>query len=93
MTVAETIYEKINLLPDDKQQEVFDFIDFISSRYNKKQAITTNEELTDDIFVNFSMHHALRGIEDAFRFMKSSLGLRPVYHQKEHREYTRLLLQ
>ncbi|MCX7084654.1 MAG: DUF2281 domain-containing protein [Methylococcales bacterium] len=64
MTVAETIYEKINLLPDDKQQEVFDFIDFISSRYNKKQAITTNEELTDDIFVNFSMHHALRGIED-----------------------------
>ena len=37
MTVAETIYEKINLLPDDKQQEVFDFIDFISSRYNKKQ--------------------------------------------------------
>lgn len=23
--------------------------------------------------------------EDAFRFMKSSLGLRPVYHQKEHR--------
>jgi Protein of unknown function (DUF2281) len=64
MTVAENIYEKINLLPDDKQQEVFDFIDFISSRYNKKQAITTNEELTDDIFVNFSMHHALRGIED-----------------------------
>ena len=64
MTVAETIYEKINLLPDDKQQEVFDFIDFISSRCNKKQAKTTNEELTDDIFVNFSMHHALRGIED-----------------------------
>ena len=25
------------------------------------------------------------GVEDAFRFMKSSLGLRPVYHQKEHR--------
>ena len=24
-------------------------------------------------------------MEDAFRFMKSSLGLRPVYHQKEHR--------
>lgn len=23
----------------------------------------TKEELTDDIFVNFSMHHALRGIE------------------------------
>ena len=30
-------------------------------------------------------YNVLRGVEDAFRFMKSSLGLRPVYHQKEHR--------
>ena len=65
MNVAEVIYEKINSLPDDKQQEVFDFIEFISSRYKKKQIIPTNEELTDDVFVNFSMHHALKGIEDA----------------------------
>ena len=64
MNVAEVIYEKINSLPDDKQQEVFDFIEFISSRYKKKQIMPTNEELTDDMFVNFSMHHALRGIED-----------------------------
>ena len=64
MNVAEVIYEKINSLPDDKQQEVFDFIDFIASRYNKKQIIPANAELTDDIFVNFSMRHALRGIED-----------------------------
>ena len=63
MNVAEVIYEKINSLPDDKQQEVFDFIEFISSRYKKKQIMPTNEELTDDVFVNFSMHHALRGIE------------------------------
>ena len=35
MNVAEVIYEKIKSLPDDKQQEVFDFIDFIASRYNK----------------------------------------------------------
>lgn len=27
----------------------------------------------------------LTDIEDAFRCMKSELGLRPVYHQKEHR--------
>ena len=64
MNVAEVKYEKNNSLPDDKQQEVFDFIEFISSRYKKKQIMPTNEELTDDIFVNFSMHHALRGIED-----------------------------
>jgi len=31
------------------------------------------------------LYNTLRGVEDAFRFMKSSLGLRPVYHQKEHR--------
>jgi transposase len=31
------------------------------------------------------LYNTLRGIEDVFRFMKSSLGLRPVYHQKERR--------
>ena len=31
------------------------------------------------------LYNTLRNVEDAFRFMKSSLGLRPVYHQKEHR--------
>lgn len=33
----------------------------------------------------WQLYNTLRGIEDAFRFMKSSLGLRPVYHQKEAR--------
>ncbi len=33
----------------------------------------------------WSLYNRLRGVEDAFRFMKSSLGLRPVYHQKESR--------
>ena len=33
----------------------------------------------------WSLYNTLRGVEDAFRFMKSSLGLRPVYHQKESR--------
>jgi transposase len=33
----------------------------------------------------WKLYNTLRGIEDAFRFMKSSLGLRPVYHQKERR--------
>jgi len=32
----------------------------------------------------WQLYNTLRGVEDAFRFMKSSLGLRPVYHQKEH---------
>lgn len=33
----------------------------------------------------WQLYNVLRGIENAFRFMKSSLGMRPVYHQKEHR--------
>jgi transposase len=33
----------------------------------------------------WQLYNTLRGVEDAFRFMKSSLGLRPVYHQKEQR--------
>jgi len=33
----------------------------------------------------WQLYNTLRGVEDAFRFMKSSLGLRPVYHQKGHR--------
>ncbi len=33
----------------------------------------------------WTLYNTLRGVEDVFRFMKSSLGLRPVYHQKEAR--------
>lgn len=33
----------------------------------------------------WQLYNTIRGVEDAFRFMKSSLGLRPVYHQKERR--------
>jgi len=55
-----------------------------------------NEKLTGKYFLRtnelgigpkelWGIYNILRGVEDAFRFMKSSLGLRPVYHQKEHR--------
>jgi transposase len=33
----------------------------------------------------WSLYDSIRTIEDSFRFMKSSLGMRPVHHQKEHR--------
>jgi transposase len=33
----------------------------------------------------WNLYNSIRTIEDAFRFMKSSLGLRPVHHQKTHR--------
>lgn len=55
-----------------------------------------NEKLTGSYFLRtnllkkgpkelWKLYNSLRGVEDAFRFMKSSLGLRPVYHQKEYR--------
>jgi transposase len=30
----------------------------------------------------WDMYNSIRTVEDAFRFMKSSVGMRPVYHQK-----------
>lgn len=33
----------------------------------------------------WQLYNTLRTVEDAFRFMKSSLGFRPVYHQLERR--------
>jgi len=52
--------------------------------YPGMYALRSNRlDFTEQEFFNiFSM---LTDIEDAFRSMKSELGLRPVYHQKEHR--------
>lgn len=55
-----------------------------------------NDKLTGSYFLRtnlvkmdakelWQLYNTLRRVEDAFRFMKSSLGLRPIYHQKEHR--------
>jgi len=55
-----------------------------------------NDKLTGSYFLRtnlinmgakelWQLYNILRRVEDAFRFMKSSLGLRPVYHQKERR--------
>ena len=33
----------------------------------------------------WELYQTIRTVEDAFRFMKSSLGMRPVYHQKGRR--------
>ena len=44
---------------------------------------TNRKELKEDQIWN--IHNMLTDIEDAFRCMKSELGLRPIYHQKEGR--------
>lgn len=33
----------------------------------------------------WTVYNSIRVVEDAFRFMKSDLGMRPIYHQKTHR--------
>lgn len=47
-------------------------------------------DLTEQQF--FDIFSLLTDIEDAFRSMKSELGLRPVHHQKEHRSDGHLFL-
>jgi transposase len=41
--------------------------------------------IDSDVKELWQLYNVLRRVEDAFRFMKSHLGLRPVYHHKEHR--------
>lgn len=54
------------------------------SRLNGHYFLRTNLKNIDPVQL-WRLYGNLRTIEDAFRFMKSSLGLRPVYHQKEQR--------
>lgn len=46
--------------------------------------LRTNLQETDPRKL-WHLYGNLRTVEDAFRFMKSSLGMRPVYHQKDRR--------
>jgi len=58
--------------------------DKIESRLNGHYFLRTNlKDISPQAL--WHLYGNLRTIEDAFRFMKSSLGLRPVYHQKEKR--------
>lgn len=56
----------------------------IENRLNGHYFLRTN--IMDlDAPALWRLYGNLRTVEDAFRFMKSSLGMRPVYHQKEKR--------
>ena len=54
MSLAEKIMEKVKLLPEDKQSEILDFIDFLSKK--------TNEEERKE-WSQFSLETAMRGLE------------------------------
>lgn len=56
----------------------------LENKLNGQYFLRTNL-LGSSAEVLWSLYNSIRTVEDAFRFMKSSLGLRPIYHQKEHR--------
>lgn len=62
MGYAELI-ERLQSLPQDKQAEVFDFVEFLSARSGQGEA-PAHGEWTDAEFARMAMAQALRGLED-----------------------------
>lgn len=64
MGYAELI-ERLRALPQDKQIEVFDFVEFLSARSGSAgEGRDTHGDWTDAEFSNMAMTQALRGVED-----------------------------
>ena len=64
MGYAELI-ERLQALPQDKQAEVFDFVEFLSTRSGNADASRpVHGDWTDAEFSKMAMTQALRGIED-----------------------------
>jgi len=64
MGYAELI-ERLQALPQDKQTEIFDFVEFLSLRSGiVGEAGRARGEWTDAEFARMAMAQALRGIED-----------------------------
>lgn len=64
MGYAELI-ERLQALPQDKQAEVFDFVEFLSRRSGLGETAShAHADWTDAEFKNMAMGQALRDIED-----------------------------
>ncbi len=55
------LIEKLQTLPHEKQAEVFDFVEFLASRFGGMPA---GAEWTDASFSELSFGQALRGMDD-----------------------------
>jgi hypothetical protein len=55
MGLADKIIEKIKLLPEEKQTEVFDFVNFLEMKIKEEESIFCSK---------FSLESAMRGMED-----------------------------
>lgn len=58
------LIERLQALPQDKQAEVFDFVEFLSRRSASAGAHLAQGEWTNDEFAHMAMAQALRGIEN-----------------------------
>ena len=64
MGYAELI-ARLQALPQDKQTEVFDFVEFLSARFGVAgEALFVDGDWTDTDFSRMAMAQALRGMED-----------------------------
>ncbi|OHC73512.1 MAG: hypothetical protein A3G18_08040 [Rhodospirillales bacterium RIFCSPLOWO2_12_FULL_58_28] len=63
MGYAELI-ERLRALPDDKQAEVFDFVEFLLARTAREDKPPVEGEWTNAEFADFSLSQAMRGMED-----------------------------
>ena len=57
------LIEKLQALPAEKQAEVFDFVEFLATRFGKAKPFA-HDEWSDAEFAEFAMGQALRGMED-----------------------------
>jgi len=55
MSIADNIYKELELLPEDKQAKVLDFIKLLSKKQSEEEIEEWNK---------LSLHFALDGIED-----------------------------
>ncbi|WP_395457512.1 DUF2281 domain-containing protein (plasmid) [Azospirillum melinis] len=62
MGYAELI-KKLQSLPEDKQAEVFDFVEFLAARF-AASTDASRGEWSESQFAEFSMEQAMRGMED-----------------------------
>jgi hypothetical protein len=65
MGYAELIQQRLQTLSQEKQAEVYDFVEFLATRLSKAGLdVEHPEEWTDADFSHLSISQAMRGLED-----------------------------
>ena len=59
MTLAEKVYACLITMPEHKQKEVLDYVEYLNSKDSLKES-----EAIDKNWQLFSLSHALRGMEE-----------------------------